>query len=157
MDQSYWNPKLSQFWNVKWSLAILSKFKSTWIFPHKYRNHNGHEAWDHLGYIPIPSLEISSKRKGGKPVRRQFGVSANYTGPVICGFPEPVWGEKLRTRTSGDQRNEEAGFRHLPGTWGNFTLEHQNAKAGPGHTAQSQTVTGGQIFGNYMLNTHTSH
>lgn len=36
-----------------------------------------------------------------------------------------VPGEKLITETSGDQRSEEAGFRHLPGIWWDFTPEYQ--------------------------------
>lgn len=87
---------------------------------------------------------------------RQFGVSVKCTGPVVCKFPKPAPGEELITGTSGDQKNEEAGFRHLPGICVNFILEYQNAKAGPGHTAQSATVTGGQISVT-RLDTYMSH
>lgn len=44
------------------------------------------------------------------------------------------------TRTGGGERGEAADFRHLPGTQGNFTLEYQNAKAGPRHDAQLETI-----------------
>lgn len=87
---------------------------------------------------------------------RQFGVIVKCTGPVVCKFPKPAPGEELITGTTGDQKNEEAGFRHLPGICVNFILDYQNAKAGPGHTAQSVTITGGQISVT-RLDTYMSH
>lgn len=35
---------------------------STWIFPHKYKNHKEREAWGHVRCIPILNQEIGGKR-----------------------------------------------------------------------------------------------
>ena len=44
---------------------------------------------------------------------------------TIWRFLALVPGEKLITKTNGDQRNEEAGFRHLRGIWWDLTPEYQ--------------------------------
>lgn len=78
------------------------------------------------------------------------------TEPLVCKFPKPAPGEELINGTRGDQKNEEADFRHLLVICVNFILENQNAKAGPGHHVQSATVIGGQILVT-RLNTSMSH
>lgn len=66
-------------------------------------------------------------------------------------------GEELVTRTGGDERGEEADVGHLPGTQGNFTLEYQNAKAGPGHYTQPETIAEDKRIPATRLDTKAHH